>query len=172
MAAIDFDLRRTDQRTNVRVNPFWVTSSEFTYEQTAKASVLFAFPEVGGAYFVHDMVVDVIIAFDDTPTIDIGYCTLDDPSVDLTYSNLDADQYMVNSELDATAIARYPGGAATEAAAGTDWALGRLGIAAKLPDLIITGADTVMPAIIVTLGAAAASTVGKGRLHIMVSKLP
>ena len=171
MAALDNDLRRADQRTNVRINPFWIKSAEFTHEQTAETTVLIAFPEAGGAYYIHDMLVDVIAAFDDTPTIDIGYCTLDDPSIDLSYTSLDADQYMVNTEIDATAIARYPGGAATEAAAGTDWAKGRLGIAANLPDLLVAGADTVMPAMIVTLGAAAASTVGKGRLYVLVSRI-
>ena len=51
MAKLDTDLRRTDERHYRRVNPFWVQSSPFGYENTNEKVLLFAFPAVLGNYF-------------------------------------------------------------------------------------------------------------------------
>jgi len=38
------DLRRTDQRTNIRINPLWVTSAAFGFEAgEGDEAVLFSF---------------------------------------------------------------------------------------------------------------------------------
>jgi hypothetical protein len=100
MAVLGADLRRTDLRTNVRINPYWIKSAEINKDVTNKIVALFAFPKAGGAYFLHEFVFHVETLFaGGTPSIDIGYCTLDDPETDLTYSNYDKDNYMASSEI-------------------------------------------------------------------------
>jgi len=164
MAALDTDLRRTDERHYKRVNPFWVQSSPFGYENTGEKVLLFAFPEVLGNYYLHQFVLEVEIAFaGGTPTIDIGKCTLDDPSVDLTYSNLDDDYYLDNGDV----TEGTPGYYSPTVTTASPWA-------AALDDndisaLIVKGADTDMPAIVATLSASL--TAGRARLYMLVSRI-
>ena len=161
MAVLDTDLRRTDERHYRRVNPFWVQSSPFGYENTNEKVLLFAFPEVLGNYFLHQFVLEVEIAFSGgTPTIDIGKCTLDDPSVDLTYQNYDADYYIANTALTEGTPGYYMGD-------GTVWAQALLGN--TVGPLIVKGADTNMPAIVATLSNNL--TAGRARLYMLVSRI-
>ncbi len=162
MALLDTDLRRTDQRTNVRVNPFWITSAEINKDVTDELVALFAFPEALGNFYIHQFVFEVETLFaGGTPLIDIGYCTLTDPSSDLTYDNYDQDEYIPQADLTATTAGYYmPNGGDWF----TGWAAGTVGV------MTIVGADTVMPCIVATVSAAL--TGGAGRLHVMVSKLP
>ena len=173
MAALDTDLRRTDERHYRRVNPFWVQSSPFGYENTNEKVLLFAFPEVLGNYYLHQFVLEVEIAFSGgTPAIDIGKCTLDDPSVDLTYSNLDEDYYIDNTDVTEGSAGYYmPGTSLTEGTpntvSGTVWAkaLRENDVGA----LIVKGADTAMPAIVATLSNGL--TAGRARLYMLVSRI-
>lgn len=173
MAALDTDLRRRDQRTNVRANPFWITSAEITKDAADQDVGLFGFTADEGAYFIHDMFFEVIVLFaGGTPSISIGYCTLDDPSVDMEYSDLDVDNYMATGEITEATAGYYPGGAfaidANGLITGTDWAVARG--EGTIAELIIVGADTVMPC--VTASVSAALTAGVGRHHMLISRLP
>ncbi len=162
MAALDTDLRRTDQRTNVRVNPFWITSAEINKDVTNEVVALFAFPEAQGSFFLHEFVFEVGTLFaGGTPSIDIGYCTLDDPSVDLSFSGEDIDEYIPTACItEATAALYMPtSGHWFDARAANTVAI-----------MTVVGADTVMPCITATV--ATGLTSGAGRLHVMVSKLP
>ncbi len=162
MALLDTDLRRTDQRTNVRVNPFWITSAEINKDVTDEKVALFAFPEALGNFYLHQFVFEVETLFaGGTPLIDIGYCTLTDPSSDLTYDGYVADQYIDQTDITATTAGYYM---PTAEAWFTAWAAG------TVATMTVVGADTVMPCIIATVSAAL--TGGAGRLHAMVSKLP
>ena len=68
------DLRRTDVRTNVRINPFWLVSAEFGKADAADSAVLFGFPAAGGNYFVHEVVMNVSEAFTAVGGIsEVGY---------------------------------------------------------------------------------------------------
>ncbi len=162
MAALDTDLRRTDQRTNVRVNPFWITSAEINKDVTNEKVALFAFPEALGNFYLHQFVFEVEILFaGGTPLIDIGYCTLDDPATNLNYSGYVADQYIDQTDITATTVGYYM---PTAEAWFTGWAAGTVGV------MTVVGVDTVMPCIIATVSTGL--TAGAGRLHAMVSKLP
>ncbi len=187
MTVLGADLRRADQRTNVRVNPFWITSAEINKDASGKIVSLVSFPLVLGAYYIHEMVFEVQKAFaGGTPLIDIGYCTLDDPSVDLTYSNYDADWFMANGEITATVEGYYAGGKITHnlvsatpaiGVSGTLWGMSKVadtndGAAAGGGDItkrVIKGADTAMPCM--TAEISAGLTDGAGRLHLMVSRI-
>jgi len=176
------DLRRTDLRTNVRINPFWIVSAEFGAVDTDDEAVLFGFPLVGGDYFIHEMLVDVSVAFDDADGITgIGYGLL---AAAGTIASGDSDNYMASGEITANAIQKYLGGLITHANAsgnvtGTDWAEGKFAMdsdgsgstdLAGLRDQLIVGADyDTMPIVYATVKTG--QTVGKARLHMMVSRL-
>ncbi len=119
------------------------------------------------------MVFEVVTLFaGGSPGIEIGYCTLDDPSTNLDYTSLDVDNYMVSAEITEATVGLYPGGKiaidAEGAVTGADWALAKF--EGTIGELIIIGADTVMPCI--TASIVTGLTGGAGRLHVMVSKLP
>lgn len=162
MALLDTDLRRSDQRTNVRVNPFWITSAEINKDVTNEKVALFAFPAALGNFYLHQFLFEVEVLFaGGTPLIDIGYCTLTDPSADLTYDGYDQDEYIPQADLTATTAGYYTPD-------GGDWHAAWLANVGT--PLIVKGADTVMPCIVATVSTGL--TAGSGRLHVMVSKLP
>jgi len=166
------DLRRTDLRTNVRINPFWLKSAEINKDVESDLNILFGFPEAGGKYFIHEILVHIEVLFaGGTPSLDIGYCTLDDPSLDLSVSNSDIDNYMASAEITETTAGWYPGGAwavdTAGAVTGTDWAVAKL--EGTIGELIITGADTVMPCITATV--AASMSAGAARVFALVSRI-
>lgn len=176
------DSRRTDVRTNVRINPFWLKSAEFGKDDAGDEVVLFGFPLVGGTYFIHEMLVDVTAAFTDADGVTgIGYGLL---AAAGTIASGDADNYMLAAEITANAIERYLGGLVTHAFAsgnmtGTDWAEAKAAIntdgtggtsLAGLRDQLIVGADyDSMPIIYATVKAA--QVIGAARLFVLVSRL-
>jgi len=161
------DGRRTDQRTNVRVNPFWITSAELTKVADDKGFLFFSFPEALGDYFIHNLVFEVVTGFaGGTITIDVGLGTLatNDITTDGLVTLVDVDEYFVN-----TSIVHGTPGYYTPIA-GDDWFTAWL--AGNLDAQIIAGADTTVPAIYATMVSDAAITAGSGYLHVLVSKLP
>lgn len=171
------DLRRRDIRTNVRINPFWITSAEFGMVDTGDDVVLFSFPLVGGNLFVHEVVVNVSEAFTAEAGItEVGYGTLTEAGV-LTTS--DTIRYFQDAEdiLTCNSIGVYPLGATdfgvTLETTGSTWAMAKQMDNTSVADpsnLLIIGADYgSMP--VVYVAVAAAQTVGKARLHMMVSNL-
>jgi hypothetical protein len=166
------DLRRSDLRTNVRINSFWLKSAEINKDVTGDLNVLFGFSAVAGQYFIHEVVVEIETLFaGGTPALDIGYCTLDDPSVDLSVSSSDVDNYIAKTEITEGTAGWYPGGAwavdTAGAVTGTDWAKAK--IEGTIGELVITGADTVMPCITATV--AASMTAGAARVYVLVSRI-
>jgi len=176
------DLRRTDVRTNVRINPFWLVSAEFGAVDTGDEAVLFGFPLVSGDYFIHEMLVDVTEAFDDADGVTgIGWGTLNAAGA---IASGDPDNYMAAGEITANAIEKYLGGLVAHAHAtgnvtGTDWAEAKFALntdgtggasLAGLRDQLIIGADyDTMPIVYATVKAG--QTVGKARFHMLVSRL-
>lgn len=166
------DLRRTDLRTNVRINPFWLKSAEINKDVESDLNILFGFSAAMGKYFIHEVVVHIETLFaGGTPALDIGYCTLDDPSVDMSVSNSDIDNYMAKTEITEATAGWYPGGAwavdTSGVVTGADWALAKL--EGTIGELVITGADTVMPCITATV--AASMSAGAARVYVLVSRI-
>jgi hypothetical protein len=170
MATLASDVSRSDQRTNVRVNPFWIKSAEITLAMmnaatTNKIHGLFRFPAALGTFFIHEVWCQIVTGFDGTtPTIDIGLYTLDAPATDLTYTVVDTDEYIASGEITSATPGWYPGVA-------TDFSVAKITTPAAAL-LIITGADTVQPCITADLLCAAHdNTTGSARIHILVSML-
>lgn len=166
------DLRRTDVRTNVRINPFWIVSAEFGFADTNDNAVLFGFPLAGGDLFVHEVMVVISAGFTANNAITgIGYGTITAAGV-LTAT--DGTRYMAEGTDIATAQTPgvFPGGSiamdADGAITGADWAKAKA--EGTIGDLIITGADyDSMPVIYAPI--IAAQSAGVARCHMLVSRL-
>jgi hypothetical protein len=164
------DLRRTDLRTNVRINPFWIVSAEFGALDTNDDAVLFGFPLVGGDYFVHEVLVVVGTNFTEADGVTgIGYGTITAAGV---LTDTDDTRFMVAAEITANSAATYPGGAiamdADGVITGSDWAIAKA--EGTIGNLIIAGADyDSLPVIYAPIKTG--QSAGVARLHMFVSRL-
>ena len=71
------DYRRTDQRTNVLENPFWITSGLVScVAADDKGALLFSFPTAGRVVIIQDVVVENVQVLDTGVTVNVGYGTL------------------------------------------------------------------------------------------------
>lgn len=164
-----FDLRRTDERTNVRLNPFWMTSAlMIATEVTAKAAVLFSFTAAGGTYMIHEMVYELIVAYEGgSPIVNIGLGTIaTDAAVNGdTFTVLDSDEYFDDDDITEATPALY-----TPAADGDGgWAAAKLAGDPATTRTII-GLDASVPCIYANCDTGLTS--GSARLHVLLSKLP
>lgn len=114
------DLRRTDLRTNVLENPYWITSGELDKDAKDKAALFFSFPVTGTIspgfdkhlILLHEMWLEVTTAFTSSSTkfsIGQGYIANDGittggVSTDGTVAGNEPDDYMVEGDGDADII--------------------------------------------------------------------
>lgn len=176
MATIEIrDHRRTDVRTNIRLNPFWMTSGVIDKDDDDKGALLFSFPDLAD-YFLHEIVVDVKTAFaGGTVALTIGSGTIatDDVTTGGDITIVDADEYMTSGEITPGSVGYYPGGAvaidADGVVTGSDWAKAKF--EGDISLLIIEGADANVPVIYASLTSDATITAGEAYVHILVSKL-
>ena len=74
------DYRRTDQRTNVLENPFWITSGVIDAAAISGlkdgACVLFSFPVASQQITILDMCVYIPVAWTATTVLNLGIYTL------------------------------------------------------------------------------------------------
>lgn len=115
------DYRRTDLRTSVLENPYWITSGNITFAADSLCALLFSFPitkSVAPGYgsnlvLIHEMVLQVVTSFtNDSTTFSIGECSLASDAVttggvatDGTIAGNTPDDYMVEADGDADMIA-------------------------------------------------------------------
>ena len=167
ITAIDY--RRTDQRTNVLENPFWITSG-LVVANDAKAlgSLLFSFPRASEIVIVSNVIVQVIATLTSTATIDIGAGTLATNTVTtggtLTYSAVDG--YVKTADQTLTAGAFYGAGSG-----GSTWLtahLAQLGVTSNAR--FIVGAATTVPVVAAFVGGTV--TAGSFRVHMLITIIP
>jgi hypothetical protein len=171
------DLRRTDLRTNIRENPYWISSAEIAPAADDADAILFVFPDVGGVYMVHDIIVEVAVLFaGGTMVMDLGIATIATVAITTggAVGNQDLDEFMAAAEITLATAGFYPGGAiavdAEGVITGTDWALGKA--EGTIANLLITGVDADVPVVCATLTSDAVITAGSAYVHMLVSKLP
>ena len=162
MAMIDF--RRTDERDNIRPNPFWVRSNRMDYTgkdgfvavMDDNEAVFMSFPQGGKGPFaviVHAVFADIITAFvGGTPLITVG--TGDIPT------DFSTDGATVGNQVD-TAVADNT--VILSAATGFKVDLS--------VEIIITPADATVPVIYAALTSASPITAGALRLSMLVSEV-
>ena len=177
------DLRRTDLRTGVLANPYWITSGEITKACDTLCALLFTFPITGSVspgygsniVQIHDIVLQVKTTFtDDSTTFSIGQCSLATDSVttggvatDGAIAGNTPDDYMVETDGDAHVIAAAGLHApATSSVFITAKAAGTWGAIAS-----ITPADTTVLGIAGYL-TGGTITAGSAYVHALISVIP
>lgn len=97
MATITSDARRSDERSNVRLNPFWLTSALVDTGDLGVGDefvLLFSFPAAKGTYVVHETLVEVTEKISGgTGLVDIGKGTMQTDSA-TTFTMSDASYYI------------------------------------------------------------------------------
>lgn len=163
MAMIDF--RRTDERNNIRPNPFWVRSARmnwdgkvgFTAVMDDNEAVFMSFPKGGKGVFpvvIQAVIVEILTAFvGGTPAIAIGSGTIP------TLNSTDGDTVTVTAanSIMATAVV-------LPAATGEKLAY------PLLVPFIVTPADATTPVFLAALTSGSPITDGALRINMLVSE--
>jgi len=172
------DLRRTDLRTNVLENPYWISSGVMTLACDDKGALLFSFPATasvspgygtGGLVLLHDLVLEVNTVFaGGTIAAVIGNYSLltDAVTTDGVCTEIDPNMYWeaTAGAADFIATGFHPAGAS---AFVTDKASGLY-----TTDNSIIPVDATVICIVATITSNAAITGGAARLHALISVLP
>ncbi len=183
MAGTMFDARRTDLRSNVLENPYWISSLEMDEADIEdKIAIPFSFP-IGvaatkgpsasyscGLVLFHDFMIEVTEVFaGGTPTLNIGQYTIatDDITTEGATSDIGTPLYYhaTDGAADITATGIYHPDTScswlTAKAAGT-WGTN----ASVIP------ADTTVLCIGVAASSNTTLTAGKLVLHVLISEVP
>lgn len=172
------DLRRTDLRSNVLENPYWITSGEMGIGIDDQAAVLFSFPKVGivapgygnSVIIVQEVMLEVNTAFiaaTVAATIGKGTIATDDITTAGTVTDTDVDEYWeaTDGAADFAAIGNhFPTN-------GSNWVTDRIaGVGGA--GYIITPADTAVPVVAVYLTSNNPITAGSAYFHMLISRVP
>lgn len=172
------DYRRTDLRTNVLENPYWITSGEMDKDIDDKAAVLFSFPITGivapgygsSVILVHEVMLEVNTAFiaaTVAATIGTGTISADDAVNGDTVTDVTVDNYWeaTDGAADFISIANhFP-------VAGSAW------VTAKIAGVygaayIIVAADTNVPVVATYLTSNNPISAGSAYFHMLISRVP
>lgn len=167
------DLRRTDQRTNVLENPFWLTSGVLDASASAaiddKVVILFSFPTAGQQILVLNFCCEVITEFTAGTTGVVGYYTLATDAV--TTGGVATVVGSVN-QLEETTNTTYTTAGFYFPAAAADATQYRIaGTPTANADWIV-GAATTVYAVCATMSNAGTIAAGKARWHMLVTIIP
>ena len=167
VTAIDY--RRTNQRTQVLENPFWISSGLVDpVAAEDKAAILFSFPKAGVVTIVHEICIQVVTAVTGTTpagTLGVGTLATNAVTTGGVVTTVDVDDFIVTADVTwATPGYYWPTNGSdflTAKAAGS--------ISGPVP---IVGAATTVPAICLYMSDAGTLTAGAVRVHALVSVLP
>ena len=170
------DVRRTDLRTNVLENPYWITSGEIDKSHDDKSSLLFSFPitkSVAPGYkpfFIEQFVFEVTTGFaGGTLALTFGRCTLatDIITTGGTGTLVDVDEFLLYADITIATPAYYASTTGNTSA----WLTAKIAGSWVAP-YMITPTDTDVTAIYGVLTSDAAITAGAGRVHMLISEMP
>lgn len=172
------DLRRTDLRTNVLENPYWITSGELTPACDDKGALLFSFPATksvapgygtGNIVLIHDIFLEVDTIFEGgTIAAVIGNYSLATDAVTTAgvCTEIDPNMYWeaTAGAADFIELGWQPAGTSaflTAKAAGT-WGSNQS----------ILPVDATVLCIVATITSGAPITGGSAYMHALISILP
>lgn len=168
VACIDY--RRTDQRTNVLENPYWITSGLInctTATVKDKGLLLFSFPNAGRVTILQDVIVQNIAAITAATTILIGFGTIATNAAvtgdNITYNNNNGVM-ATGSEVLTIATVWGP-------AAGATWVTAAAAMAYSASRVFV-GAATACPCLFMVMSNSGTITAGSLRVHCLVSDVP
>ncbi len=164
------DLRRSDLRTNVLENPYWLTSAEVGISADDTAAVMFSFSSAvytRGVILIHAICMQVTTLWaGGTITLDIGTGTipLESTTTAGTVTVTDEDDYIDNTEVTHGTVGYY-------FPAATDYLTG---IAAQTWPAVckIVPAASTVPCVVVFPVSNSTMTGGASRIHMLISELP
>ena len=173
MATVEMlDLRRTDLRSNVLETPYWITSSPVDWETAEDlAAVIFSFPEVK-KYFIHQMVCEVteeLAGGTPATTIGIGTMATDAVTTGGDVTTVDLDEYFSNTEVGTAVGIKLP---ASTVDIGAAHVANALTSATASAEMLIQGAATTVPCIVVYMSSNTSLTAGTLKVHILISDFP
>ena len=165
------DVRRTDERTNVLGNPFWLSSGLVDASASAaiddKYVILFSFPTAGQFIFIEQVIVEVISAFTAGTTFSVGLCSLATNAITAggVGTTIDDDEFVEAADITATTAGYYH----PASASGNDWLTAKIAAVPTAP-YMLTGAATTVPAVMMVAANAGTIAAGKCRVHMFVNK--
>ena len=164
------DYRRTDQRTNVLENPFWLTSGLVSaVAADDKGAVLFSFPVAGRIVIIQEVVVENVEVLDTGVTVNVGYGTLATDAV--TTAGVMTETARTGLVLPAdtvlTAAAKWGPTTANTSA----WLTARATGTWAVPRYLLGAASTV-PCIYSFNEKSGVIATGTFRVHVLVTILP
>jgi hypothetical protein len=166
------DYRRTDLRTNVLLNPYWITSGLVVGADCEdKFALLFSFPVAGKLVKVLDVVVQIVVACTSSTLIDIGYSTIATDAVTTggVATRSDDDEYVKQTDI----TVGTPGFYRVVTAHASDWhvlLLADSGIAGD--SLYILGAATTVPCVTSMQSNTGTIAAGSWRVHMLITEIP
>lgn len=169
ITAIDY--RRTDQRTNVLENPYWITSGLVSaVAADDKGAMLFSFPSAGSIIIVQDVVVQNFEVLDTGVTVSIGLGTLATNAVTTAgvITEVDRDEYVKTGDVVLTANTKW---GSTTGANASDWLTARAAHTFAAPRYI-TGAATAVPCVYAYTEKTGTIATGTFRVHMLITFVP
>jgi hypothetical protein len=165
------DVRRTDLRTSVLGNPYWISSAVLDATDTAaiddKYVTLFSFPTAGEFIFIEQVIVEVVLAFTAGTTFSVGLATLltDDVTTGGVATTVGNEYFMEAADITATTAGYYH----AAAAAGNTWLTAKIAAVPTSP-YMLTGVAAAVPTIILIAANAGSVAAGKARVHMCINK--
>ena len=165
------DCRRTDERTNVLGNPFWLSSGLVDASASAaiddKYILLFSFPTAGQFIYIEQVIVEVILAFTAGTTFSVGLCSLLTNAVTTAGvgTTIADDEFMEAADITATTAGYYH----AAASAGNAWLTAKIAGVPTAP-YMLTGVAAVVPTVMMIAANAGSVAAGKCRVHMCVNK--
>ena len=167
------DYRRMDQRRFI-YQPYWITSGEISWvdigSDETRIGLMFSFPAakyLDSKILIEKCCIQITEAWvGGTITVNVGSHTLatDGVTTDGVATLVDYDDYIPTADITYGTAGHY-------FAATGDWITAKL-LATELTPVIITPADTTVPAIGIDITTDGALTAGKARLHFVISEVP
>ena len=163
------DYRRTDQRTTILENPFWLTSgiiSALAIDDIL--AVMFSFPKVGQRIVIQEVIVQNIEVLTTGVTLDIGLGTIVSDAAPTAVTSGDVDSFIKGADTVVTANTCW---GSTTGANASAWLTAKAGGTWVSPR-VLTGAASSVP--VITARASMSGTIATGtfRVHVLVTILP
>jgi hypothetical protein len=164
------DYRRTDQRTTILENPFWLTSGLVSAVAADDlGAVVFSFPTASRIIVIHEVLVQNFQVLDTGVTVSIGSGTLATNAVTTggVLTEVDRDEFVTTADVVLTANTVW--GPTT--ANTSDWLTAKAAGTYAAPRFLV-GAATAVPCIYAYTEKTGTIATGTFRVHVLVTILP
>lgn len=162
------DYRRTDLRTNILENPYWITSKFVNCADGSTfrdvGTVLFTFNTAGLYTIIKEVILEITTGVSTSGVLDIGYGTLDSAT---TCTITDPDGFIKTADItEATAGIYGPAGG------GSVWLTAAAAKTFAVPRVFAGSATYAATPVVLACFSAAAITSGIFRLHMLIANVP